>query len=458
MQNRCRKRQQYHSSGRASKQFADAVRKGTAGALVFMLCFVMAFAVPANAAEKGRQHHMDTYDYCLRVSNVTVGMSELQGLDNGQKQALVERTSGYAFYKWLVPYREWGDAVSVSGDFGSVDWNSAGTYNIVVRLPSLTPDVSSEISYTLTIIDDLPDEPEPVPPVMYRFTVRFLEEETGNSLKDDYVSEKIEEGAPFTISEDILLPPEEYETVEIQGELEGTMTSDRLISVICRKIGTVPDEPVDPIEPENPDKTDDPDPKDPEEGKTDDPVDPEKPENQEKEEEGKKDESSGKNSGKSSGSGKGKGSGKSGSSSSSGNKAGTGKTTNTPAAPAAAAAAADMQVDDLMEESPDTEAGAVSESKLPAEEMQVPAEEAAEESPEAEAQSRETALAKPENNRTDESDLGGAVLPQADMKKEKYPMWSLTLGAAEGGVLAVLGAMILSDLKVIMWFEEKKKR
>lgn len=441
MQNRSERGQQHYFTRRVLKRRAVPARKAAA-ALVFVLCFVMAFSIPADAAEKGFSHHEDTWDYCMRASNVTVGLSELQGLDDSQKQELVERTSGYAFYRWDVEYVAWGDSVSASGDFSGVDWNRAGYYRITVKLPSVTPGIVSQISYTLKIVDDLPeipDEPKdpddpiepdpgpgPEPPVMCRYTVRYLEEETGTPLKDDYISEEMEEGSSFIISEDILLAPEGYEVIEIHGDTEGLMSTDMQITVVCRKIETEPDDPEDPV------------PDDPEPGNQDD----------EKEEGSsvKPGSGSGKNSGRPSGSGKSKNSGKSGS------KSSAGQTAKEPAAVQEASAAAENQSEVPVDEVQVQESAPAEEIPPPAEEAEIPRDEVSV----SETEGGSIAFAGPEGS--DETAIGGAVLPQTDLKKEKYPMWSLTLGAAEGGILAVLGAMILSDLKVIMWFEEKKKR
>ena len=192
MQNRAGKKQKYICKCRAVKCLAAVIQRGMAAALVFVLCFFMAFTMPIQAASGDAEHHEDTLDYCLRVHNVTVYMSELQGLEAGQKKALVENASGYAFYTWRIPYRAWEERVSGSGDFSGVNWDQEGSYKITVRMPALSDGVVSEVSYTLTIVDDLP-EPEPPAPVTYRVTVRFLDEETGEPLKEDFVSDEMEE-------------------------------------------------------------------------------------------------------------------------------------------------------------------------------------------------------------------------------------------------------------------------
>lgn len=480
MRNRAGKKQKYICRCRAVKGLAAVIQRGMAAALVFMLCFFMAFTVPAQAASSGSERHEDTQDYCLRAHDVTVYMSELQGLDAGQKKALVENASGYAFYTWRITYRAWADRVSGSGDFSGVNWDQEGSYKITVRMPALTEENDSVITYTLTIVDDLPEpepEPEPPAPVTYRVTVRFLEEETGEALKDAYVSGEMEEGSPFEIGADILLLPEGYTVAEIQGDLAGEMISDREILIICRRREIDPQEPVEPENPDDPGK----------EGQGSE----EKPGNDtgitngdhsgsgssgSSSTSGKTSgKTSGSNSGKTSGSSKGSGSGKSGSNTSSGSKSSTGKTTKTPSAASQAAAqtasqaavqsensAAQTQTE---EASPAEEtAFPTGESVLPAEETEIPetvvTEIETEEAPlpaQEKADAVNTALAEGEGG-DGQAALGGAVLPQTQAQKEKYPLWSLAVGTAEAGVLAVLSCMILSDLKLIMWFENKKKR
>ncbi len=495
MQNRAGKKQKYICKCRAVKCLAAVIQRGMAAALVFVLCFFMAFTMPIQAASGGTEHHEDTLDYCLRAHDVTVNMTELQGLDDGQKKALVENASGYAFYTWRILYRAWQERVSGSGDFSGVNWEQEGSYKITVRMPALSDGVVSEVSYTLTIVDDLP-EPEPPAPVTYRVTVRFLDEETGEPLKEDFVSDEIEEGAPFEIGADILLLPEGYTVAEIQGDLAGKMTSDREILVICRKREAEVQEPADPENPDGPggegegngeesgDVT----------GITDGDHSGSGDSNGSSNAGGNSGSShnsgsnsnnnsnsgktsgknSGKNSGKTSGSSKGSSSGRTGSgSSSSGSKASAGQTTKTPSAAAQAAAQTAAQNEtpagesQIAETSPAEETAALApeESALPAEEVAAPEAEL----PEAEAvetvpapvqeaaDGTSTALAAGENEGGQEA-LGGAVIPQAQAQKEKFPLWSTAVGVAEAGVLAVLSCMIFSDLKLIMWFEKKKRR
>lgn len=458
MQNESVNRQKYNLPSRAWKQPAAAFGKMAAAVLVFILCFVMVFSVPASAAEKGQIHHLDTLDYCMRAGNVTVNLSELDGLDNSGRQALVESTSGYAFYKWKLLWREWGDAVTASGDFSGVDWTREGSYIITVNLPSLTPGVVSVISYTLTIIDDLPaepdPEPEPVSPTFYRITICYLDEKSGLSVKEDYVSEEMEEGSRFMIEEELLLPPEGCELVEILGDTQGIISKDSEILVICRKQEAVPvvpedPEPVDPEpidpEPEEPGPEEpgpaEPGPAGPEPGETEGP-DPGEQEGQKPEEDSQKADKPSRTAGSGSKTGRGNHSGNHSGSAAAGKSGTSDRTAASEKAPAAAEEAAPAAAEQ-------EEAAPQSEEAQPAEDL--PLEEAPEEV------KTDTALAEPEKN-SDASSLGGAVLPQADQPKEKYPLWSIALGTAEGGVLAVLGAMILSDLKVIRWLEKKKKR
>ena len=470
MQNRAGKRQKHICRCRAVKGLAAAIQRGMAAALVFMFCFFMAFTVPAEAASGGAEHHTDTLDYCLRVHDVSVNMTELQGLNEGQKKELVENASGYAFYTWKTLWTEWGERVSGSGDFSSVNWDQEGTYKITVKMTPLHEGVRSEIFYYLTVVDDLP-KPEPPAPAICRVTVRYLDEETGEPLKDDFVSDEMEEGSPFEIGADILLPPEGYTVAEIQGDLTGEMTSDREILVICRKQETGPQEPLEPEEPE--------DPEDPEAGNTEAPEGPEEQggENNENPEgpagmtNGENSNASsnsnsnhnkgpGKNSGKTSGSGRTgssgtTGSGRTGSSiASSGSRASAGQTRKVPSAAAQAAAQTDSQ-----SEAPAAEAQTAETVPEP-EESTMPARE--EEMPEAvltEDAAAETsaALAGGEGG-GDQSALGGAVIAQTKAQKEQYPLWSMAVGAAEAGVLTVLGYMIFSDLRLILWFEKKKRR
>lgn len=420
---------------------AAAVRR--AASLLLVFCFSMFISLSAAAAERGQVHHVDTEDYCLQAGNVTVGLSELGGLDDGQKQALVESASGYAFYLWKVTYRVCGESAAGTGDFSAVNWEREGTYEIRVAMPSLTEGVASEISYILRIINDLPEEPEQ--PCLYRITVRYLEEETGNPLKEDYVIDTLEEGTVHEIDEESLLPPEGWDLAEIRGDLEGEIVSDREILVICR-----PREP-EPQEPEEPGDGGNPEPEVPEEGQTGTSADQEEGNssgsgsgNSSGKTGGKNVHAAGKNNGrKSPGSGKGESSGKTaGSSSFSDNKSSVGRTVKA-ASPAVQAA---EQSEGPAEETVNEQEVLLEES-VPAAEEDIPAPE----------ETDTAALPPAENKGAGQSSIGGAVLPQTQEQKERYPLWSLTLGIAESSILVVLGSLIFSDLKLIRWFERKKR-
>ena len=131
--------------------------------LAFVLCFMlMPFSV--YAATTGSEHHKDTRDYCMTVHDVSVGLQELEGRSESQKEDRVESASKYRFYLWnQYPYRTGARVHNQVSDFSNVNWTKEGTYTINVSLPQLTQGVSSSISYKLKIIDDLEHE-DPVDP------------------------------------------------------------------------------------------------------------------------------------------------------------------------------------------------------------------------------------------------------------------------------------------------------
>ena len=485
MQNGAGKRQMHICRGRALKRLAAAVQRGMAAASVVVLCFLTVFPLPLQGAERGQVHHVDTEDYCLRACDVTVKMSELQGMDLGEKQTLVEKASAYAFYKWEKVYEKWGEAVSGYGDFGSVNWDLAASYTVTVRMPALTKDLVSEVSYTLTIVDDLPAEPEPEPeppaPALYRVTVCYLDEETGEALKDDYVIGEIEEGTVPEIGEEIFLAPEGYTAVEILGDLEGQMTSDREILIICRRLENAPQEPEDPEDPDGPGEGGEPDPEDPEGGNTDPNGEPEGQEGGDDPPEspgngsGNSEASNGSGSGHHTGKNTGKTSGKTSGRGSSGKKNSTASSGRTGAGQSSQASSGAPQPSQAPQQSQaplrEQQGGQTSSAEetvpapkeplLTAGDAEIPDAEA-EKVEEASARVREEAAADTALAGGDQGGgqaaIGGAVTTQAEARKERYPLWSMALATAEGGILAVLGYMIFSDLKLILWFENKKRR
>ena len=475
------------SADQYKKRNRGRVRTGLS--FLAVICLVILMAFPAYAARSGSGHHADTADYCMRVSDVTVGLSELSGLSEGEKQALVEKVSDYEIYTWSVPYRSWGERVSPRGNFGSVSWDRAGSYRISVSLPSLTDGVTSQISYTLTIIDDLPPEPskytikvsfideesgldvrepyilpdqvegssydlteltEKIPegyvlsevrgnladsvrkdtdililcrkiPALYSLTLSFVDQKTGLALADPLILQDLEEGSSYDLTKEVGVLPKGYEVSRILGELTGTVTEDLEITVVCKKTE-------------------------------------EKPPNKDKD----KNKGSGKKPSPSSG----------GSSQKPGNSSGR-KTSGTSAAAAGGSAAVQQQNaaeeeaareqaaerDDALRES-DTETAAAleeTEETTEAAETAETAETAREETEETDPGYESAVLAVTEEEE-DQSEIGGALLPQKKKPERGLSLLGLTVGFIEGGILAVLSMLILSDLKLIRWFEEKKRR
>ena len=79
------------------RSIAFLFRKWSLKGLVFVLCFSLV-ALPVLAVSTGSERHKDTRDYCMRVSDVTVGLQELDGLSESEKLDLVESASNYKMY------------------------------------------------------------------------------------------------------------------------------------------------------------------------------------------------------------------------------------------------------------------------------------------------------------------------------------------------------------------------
>ena len=462
--------------------------KRTGISVLAVICLVILMAFPAHAAGSGSRHHADTADYCMRVSDVTVGLSELSGLSEGEKQALVEKVSDYAIYTWSVPYRAWADKVSPRGDFGSVSWDRAGSYKISISLPSLTDGASSQISYTLTIIDDLPPEPskytikvsfvdeesglyigdpyilpdqaegssydlteltDNLPegyvlsgiredltgvirkdtqifvmcrkiPARHSLTLSFVDEKTGLALADPLIRKDLEEGSSYDLTEEAEVLPEGYEVSGILGDLTGTVTEDLEITILCKKTEK-------------------------------DPSDKDKDKDREKDS-GKKPSPGGS-------------SHKPGRSSGSGNSSGR-KSSGTSAAAAGGSAAVRQQTaaeEERTREQAEKQSDAERESEAGTaaaseETEEMTREETAREETEERDSAYESAALAVTEEEEDQSDLGGALLPQSAKPERGLSPLGVTLGILEAGILAVLSMLIISDLKLIRWFEEKRRK
>ena len=535
--------------------------KRTGISVLAVICLVILMAFPAHAAGSGSRHHADTADYCMRVSDVTVGLSELSGLSEGEKQALVEKVSDYAIYTWSVPYRAWADKVSPRGDFGSVSWDRAGSYKISISLPSLTDGASSQISYTLTIIDDLPPEPskytikvsfvdeesglyigdpyilpdqaegssydlteltEKIPegyalsevlgdlagraekdteilvmcrkiPARYSLTVTFVDEETGLALADPLTWQDMEEGSSYDLTELTESLPEGYVLSGIQEDLTGVIRKDTQIFVMCRKIPARHSLTLSFVDEKTGLALADPlIRKDLEEGssydltkeaevlpegyevsgilgdltgtvtedleitilckKTEkDPSDKDKDKDREKDS-GKKPSPGGS-------------SHKPGRSSGSGNSSGR-KSSGTSAAAAGGSAAVRQQTaaeEERTREQAEKQSDAERESEAGTaaaseETEEMTREETAREETEERDSAYESAALAVTEEEEDQSDLGGALLPQSAKPERGLSPLGVTLGILEAGILAVLSMLIISDLKLIRWFEEKRRK
>jgi hypothetical protein len=67
----------------------------------------------------------------MSVCDVTVGLQELDGLSESEKEDLVESASNYQMYIWLRYLYYRGQRVyDYETDFGEVDWEEEGEYEV----------------------------------------------------------------------------------------------------------------------------------------------------------------------------------------------------------------------------------------------------------------------------------------------------------------------------------------
>ena len=77
-------------------RISSKFRKWGLVGLVFMLCSSLV-AVNVSAASTGDENHKDTRDYCMIVNDVTVGLQELEGRSESEKEDPVCRFDCSAF-------------------------------------------------------------------------------------------------------------------------------------------------------------------------------------------------------------------------------------------------------------------------------------------------------------------------------------------------------------------------
>ena len=141
--------------------------KKAAGFLILVLVSLFALTNTSYAAEQLTLNHdnrvWDTSDYCLRVYNVSIGLSEIQSL-NKDKTAIEEliiktadpdirvRNSAYTWKDWTRLAIE-----RLSFDFSRFSPVPNGNgYEVTVTAPAIQRNTDSTIPFTVYVVDDLP--------------------------------------------------------------------------------------------------------------------------------------------------------------------------------------------------------------------------------------------------------------------------------------------------------------
>ena len=117
-------------------RIARKFRKLSLAGLAFTLSFSL-LGANVLAASTGGENHEDTVDYCMIVHDVTVGLQELDGISESEKEAIVESASDYYIHTWYWYNRIWGQLVNdYETDFSDVNWDQEGVYEVTVYLPA----------------------------------------------------------------------------------------------------------------------------------------------------------------------------------------------------------------------------------------------------------------------------------------------------------------------------------
>ena len=130
-------------------------------ALLAMLlaCFVLPASALA-AVGTSNDNHTDTDDYCLRAHDVTIGLSEFSSKSRSELESGIVSAASFAF---LIRSSAdpTGEFVPVTSGY-SVDFSnlsaaaSSSGYVITVTLPAITLPSDSIIQFRVFVVDDLP--------------------------------------------------------------------------------------------------------------------------------------------------------------------------------------------------------------------------------------------------------------------------------------------------------------
>lgn len=132
-------------------------------AALLLAILLACFTLPASAhaaSQESEDNHTDTYDYCLRAHDVTIGLSEFDGKTRAELESEIIAASAFDFLirntanpsGVFVPITE-----GYSVDFSSLQKSaSSGGYRITVTLPAITMSTPSVVTFRVFVADDLP--------------------------------------------------------------------------------------------------------------------------------------------------------------------------------------------------------------------------------------------------------------------------------------------------------------
>ena len=179
--------------------------KKAIGFVIFVLVSLFALTNTSYAAEQLTLNHdnrvWDTSDYCLRVYNVSIGLSEIQSLNEDETaiEELIIKTAAPDI-RVRNSADSWKDWTRLAVERLSFDFSrfspvpNKNGYQVTVTAPAIWRDTDSTIPFTVYVVDDLPK------PIIA--TVSF----SGTNISDMHI--EITNGATLALS-DIQTPVKE---------------------------------------------------------------------------------------------------------------------------------------------------------------------------------------------------------------------------------------------------------
>ncbi|MDD3338945.1 MAG: InlB B-repeat-containing protein [Lachnospiraceae bacterium] len=115
------------------------------------------------ATSSGNTHHMDTKDYCLMAKDVTIGLTEIQGSETSEEiHAHILEAANIMIRIWDPETNELHDPLGPEAytvDFSGFILEASQTgYPVTITAEPITEELESAVTFLVTVVDDLPKQ------------------------------------------------------------------------------------------------------------------------------------------------------------------------------------------------------------------------------------------------------------------------------------------------------------